>query len=373
MMSYDLQSLTPDMEVGAAPITPLIAPVTPPTYTAAVAEEMWLRFPTTGPSAAYGPPFPRGTSLGLVYTGLDTQSSSVSRKKGGTLAAIPCYNEELRIGSIILLCRHFVDEVLVVDDGSSDNTADVAMEAGATVIRHEGNKGYGGALRTSFDYARTHGIDRVVILDGDGQHRPADIPSFFKTMDTSGADVVIGSRFLKLKIAMPLYRRFGMRVLDLVTKAAGSVEATDTQCGYRAYGRRAIEGIGITDDAMGAGSEILARAAELNLRVAEVPVEVRYDLEGTSSQNPLSHGLDVLDSVIWGLVRKRPFSFIGMPGVVLVLLGLSAGTIGIGDYIHTGNFLSLPYALLISILIMVGMIGLFAGLTLNLIIRAKRV
>ena len=110
------------------------------------------------------------------------------------IAAIPCYNEGLAIGSVVLKARRHVDEVLVVDDGSTDDTAAVAKAAGAVVVAHEENKGYGAAIRSCFNYAKQQNADIMVILDGDGQHDPSKVPDFVHALTTNGADVVSNFR-----------------------------------------------------------------------------------------------------------------------------------------------------------------------------------
>lgn len=287
------------------------------------------------------------------------------------LVAIPCYNEALVIGSVVLTAQRYVSDILVVDDGSSDDTFKVAVGAGARVVRHKVNCGYGGALRTCFEYAKNNDYDVMVILDGDGQHDPAYIPRLLKQMKMTDADVVIGSRFLEKNYTMPLYRLFGMKVLDSLTRLTGKVETSDSQSGYRAYGRRAIEAIAIADDAMGAGSEILAQITEHHLKIAEVPIRARYDLENTSSQNPLTHGIDVIDSLVWRVAGKRPLFFIGVPGFFLTVAGIYVGFLLLEIYNQTRQ-ISLPYALLVSIFLLLGTLGLFMGLTVDVISRVKR-
>ena len=128
-----------------------------------------------------------------------------------TIAAIPCYNERIPIGYVALIARKHVDEVLVVDDGSTDDTVEVATAAGAAVVSHEVNKGKGRAVKTSLRYAVEHGFDVLVLLDGDGQHNPDEIPQLIEPISNDAADLVIGFRSLG---QMPFYRRFGRVVLE---------------------------------------------------------------------------------------------------------------------------------------------------------------
>jgi len=217
-----------------------------------------------------------------------------------TIAAIPCYNERIPIGYVVLIARKHVDVVLVVDDGSTDDTAEVATAAGAVVVSHVVNKGYGAAIRTCFNYARENNFGIMIILDGDGQHDPSYIPDFITAMRTNGADVVIGSRFLeknkqdKKGNGIPRYRIAGMKVLNLSTRVAGNIKTTDSQSGYRAYSRRAIEKITVTNPDMGAGSEILTQVKDHDLEVAEIPITARYDIDNISTKNPVVHGVGVL-------------------------------------------------------------------------------
>ncbi|MGB3883842.1 MAG: glycosyltransferase family 2 protein [Candidatus Methanoculleus thermohydrogenotrophicum] len=256
-----------------------------------------------------------------------------------TLVAMPAYNEEAAIAKTVLGAGRHADAVLVVDDGSTDATAAIAEALGAIVVRHGTNRGYGGALQSIFATARRLGAGELVIIDADGQHNPAEIPDLLAGI-RRGNDVVIGSRFVGGNgEGIPAYRKVGMKVLDVVTAFAGNgLSITDSQSGFRAYGRRAIEAIHPSGEGMSAGSEILVQASDHHLKVAEVPIRVRYDIEGTSSENPVSHGVSVLMSIVRVISLRRPLVFFGMPGLLFTALGLGAEFFTFSRYHRTGQF-----------------------------------
>jgi glycosyltransferase involved in cell wall biosynthesis len=223
-----------------------------------------------------------------------------------TIAAMPAYNEERSIARMVLGCQKYVDCVVVVDDGSSDATAEIAERMGAQVVRHEKNDGYGAALRTSFEMARTMHADRMVIIDSDGQHDPSEISKLLEPLNRN-VDLVIGSRFCNGHgNNIPAYRRIGMKVLDAATNTAGGTKISDTQSGFRAYGKRAIDRIRIDGDGMSAGSEILLQIKDNNLKVEEVEIHCSYDVERASTENPVSHGVRVLLNLLHDMeIRRR--------------------------------------------------------------------
>jgi len=259
--------------------------------------------------------------------------------EGQTIAAMPAYNEEQYIAKTIVGAYRYVDLVLVIDDGSSDATVEIAQALGALVIRHRTNLGYGGALRTIFSVSRTLGAGALVILDSDGQHSPDDIPALLNGLE-EGSDVVIGSRFLDgSKGDIPAYRKVGMKVLDTATQfAGGDLKVSDSQSGFRAYGRRAIEAVHVTGEGMSAGSEILIQAADAGLAISEVPITVRYDIEGTSSENPVSHGVGVLMNIVRLISLRRPLVFFGIPGVLFTGIGLVAELYAFSEFYRAGQF-----------------------------------
>lgn len=282
------------------------------------------------------------------------------------LAAMPAYNEEKYIAKIIILAQQFVDCVLVVDDGSTDSTGEIAKKMGARVVSHKKNLGYGAALKTIFENAKKLDVDRVVICDSDGQHDPRDIPTFLDRLEQGDIDVVIGSRFIKGKQGdIPRYRIFGMKVLNHATKIAGADTTTDSQSGFRAYGKKAIKTIHISKEGMSAGSEILIQIAENNLRIAEIPIITRYDLDDTSSQNPVAHGILVLYNLIGMISYRRPLLAFGVPGFMLVIIGFILGSLAITENYATSTF---PFVFSSSIFVMMGLLLMIAALILNYLV-----
>jgi glycosyltransferase involved in cell wall biosynthesis len=165
------------------------------------------------------------------------QSSQQSRPR--VAAAIPAFNEEKYIGTIVLKTRQYVDETIVVDDGSSDQTARVARLAGATVVQHQQNRGYGVSIQTLLTEAKKKDIGILVLLDGDFQHNPDEIPELIKPI-SEGFDLVIGSREQQKK-NIPPYRRVGQKVIARFSRTLSGEELTDSESGFRAFSRKAIE------------------------------------------------------------------------------------------------------------------------------------
>lgn len=216
------------------------------------------------------------------------------------IAAIPAYNEERSIAKMVIGCKKYVDRVVVVDDGSADATSEIAEALGAYVVRHKQNVGYGAALRTCFKVAREYDADVMVvldILDIYGQHDPAEIPKLLAQIQ-SGADLVIGSRFCYGDGKnIPAYRTIGRKILDAATDIAGGINVTDSQSGFRAYGKRAIDTIVIKQDGMSASLEILLQAKENNLKVEEVEISCHYDVESPPAvliPTAVIHGFEIL-------------------------------------------------------------------------------
>jgi len=282
-------------------------------------------------------------------------------------AVIPAYNEEKTIGRIVVETCKYVSQVVVVDDGSTDGTPEVARSAGAMVLRHSHNVGYGASLATGFKYVKNNGASILVVLDGDGQHDPGQIPQLVAPIIEGKADIVIGSRFMddEQKSQMPAYRRFGIGVVNKAWRFASSDSMTDTQCGFRAYSKRAIDGINITEAGMSASLQVLDQASVNNLNVVEVPVSVRYG-GNTSTVEPGKHGMELINYILKKLKEEHPLLIFGGAGMVLTAIGLGFGILALNSYFET-RFLPYGPTIIAAVAIYIGTLMIFGGLILNAI------
>jgi glycosyltransferase involved in cell wall biosynthesis len=219
---------------------------------------------------------------------------------------IPCLNEAAFVADIVTRASRYCDEVIVVDDGSTDGTSAVAEAAGARVVRHSSRQGAGAATRSGFKAALRSGADIVVTLDGDGQHNPDEIPRLLPPIQEGKADFVIGSRFIRPDHNMPVHREFGIDVINLMYNLGSRQQITDTQSGFRAHSRRLLEAVQITRNDFGFSVEMLVLARKKGFPIREVPISCVYHSQG-SSMNPVMHGLSVALSVAQLRIKHELF------------------------------------------------------------------
>ena len=271
------------------------------------------------------------------------------------LVCIPAFNEGKVIDKVIKDCLKFSNEVVVCDDGSMDNTYEVADSAGADVIRHEKNIGKGESLRSLFKFARHSNHDIIVTIDGDGQFIPEEIPKLVKSIKENKSDLVIGYRFDDTT-EIPNYRRFGNKMLDKMTNMVEEISVRDTQSGFRAYSRKVIDDIDFKMKGFGADAEILIDAAKKGYRLSEEKITVIYDTgTKTSTKNPISHTGEVISSLVEITAVRSPLKFMGMPGIILMIAGLYF-TINVAVTFSEIGYFSIPFTLIGATCLALGLI-----------------
>lgn len=220
-----------------------------------------------------------------------------------TVVVIPTYNEASHIAEIVSAVKPLVQEVVVVDDGSSDATADIASAAGATVLQHIINCGPGAATQTGLSYASMSDADYVVTFDGDGQHDPEDIPKALECIQKGKKDIVIGSRFLK-KNNIPWLRVWANRTANIITFLLSGILISDSQSGFKVFSRHALSKITITANGFEFCTEIIRGIAKANLSYAEYPIKVYYSEESMAKGQNFSTGVvTVFKLIVRSLMR----------------------------------------------------------------------
>ena len=222
---------------------------------------------------------------------------ALGKARPKVIAGMPAHNEAKHVGDIIRKALRYVDELILVDDGSTDNTAQIANAAGATVIRSQINQGVGAATRFCFQLAKERGADALVTLDSDGQHNAEEIPMVLAPILDGRADFVIGSRFLNRQHNVPRYRRFGISVITFLLNFASKGKVSDSQSCYRAYSKKALNSLSITKTKFAFSVELLVQARRKGLVITEVPISCVYHPD-SHSLNPVVHGLGVALSVV---------------------------------------------------------------------------
>ncbi|MBL7206321.1 MAG: glycosyltransferase family 2 protein [Candidatus Aenigmarchaeota archaeon] len=214
------------------------------------------------------------------------------------VAIVPAYNEEKNIEKVVDGLRNKVDEIIVVNDGSADRTGDILKNLDVITVSHIANKGYGEAMKSGFRKGLQVGGDFFLLIDADLQHNPAESSRLMNSLIDNNYDMVIGSRFLDNKSKIPFTRKLGIHIFTILTKIFLGIRITDTQSGFRAFSRKALEKIiDFKRDGMGSSIEILYIAKKNNFRIKEVPISCSYD-NVQHSINPIAHGLQLTRTIL---------------------------------------------------------------------------
>lgn len=257
------------------------------------------------------------------------------------IVGIPAYNEEKNIASIIIKLKQISNKIIVCNDGSSDLTGEIAKELGVEVINHQKNLGYGASIRSIFLKAKEMHADMLVTFDADGQHRIEDIQKVIEPIINNKCDISIGSRFLSEDSIdeIPDYRKFGIRMITKITNISINEKLTDSQSGFRAYSKKALTEIHPSDQGMGISTEILIKASNKDLIIAEVPIKVLYEGD-TSTHNAVSHGASVLLSTIKYTSIEHPLKFYGIASLVFLSIGIGFILWTVQAYTQNGKIIT---------------------------------
>lgn len=286
--------------------------------------------------------------------------------------AIPALNEEATIADVIRAIPRIPGiellEVVVVDDGSRDNTVAQARQAGARVISHGTNRGVGRAFRTALNCGLDNGSDLIVTLDADGQFDPADIGLLIEPVVAGEADFATASRFLKPELIppMPWIKKVGNRLMSRLISVLVKRRYFDVSCGMRCYSRRAAARLYLTADYTYT-QEVFLSLAFRGLRIAEVPVQIKPRSHGTSrvASNLFRYGLQTLKIIVRCYRDHKPLKMFAFLAGLLMIPALGLGIFLLAHYIMTGAFsphkwaafLSISLFVLALLMIHIGMIG----------------
>ena len=284
---------------------------------------------------------------------------------------IPAYNEEKNIAKIIVGLKKIADQIIVCDDGSTDLTSRIAESLGVTVIKHPKNVGYGSAIRSIFLKAREINAECLVTIDADGQHRVEDVNKVINQISNGESDIVIGSRFLdESRKEVPNYRKVGIKVITKLTNATIKKQLTDSQSGFRAYSKKVLNELDLSELGMGISTEILIKASSKNFRISEVPIKILYNGE-TSTHNPITHGSSVIISTIKYTSLQRPLTFYGIPSVIFLLIGSIFSYLAIQYYVEIGR-LSTNLTIVGTAAILIGIVLLITAILLFSLVSVVR-
>ncbi len=201
------------------------------------------------------------------------------------IALIPAYNEGARVGEVVVRTRQHVDEVVVIDDGSADDTAAVAEKAGAKVLRHPQNRGKGAAIATALDYFGRSDAEFAILLDADGQHDPAEIKTFVDAAQAEGADVVVGTRMSDVR-DMPRVRLWTNQFTSWVTGKLAGQKIPDSQCGFRLLRRNVLKDLKFSTARFETETEMLIQAGRAGHKIVSVPIRTIYEAGRASRIHP---------------------------------------------------------------------------------------
>ena len=279
------------------------------------------------------------------------------------IAIIPAYNEESTIGDVIKATSRFVVEILVISDGSTDSTADVARNAGATVIDNIVNRGLGKTIKRGYAEAIKRGADIVVQIDADGQYDPQEIPKLIQPILENKADLVLGTRLENLKYEMPWLKKQGNKAFTWLLRKLTGTDIKDGQTGFRATRKEVFETVEIRGD-FTYTQEMIVKTAKEGWRIVNVPVNFYQRSAGESRlmSSPLSYAWRAGIIIFRTMRDYDPLRFFGIPGLILILAGFILGSAILYKFAAIGIIGHTPAVVFTALLIMSGIQLVFLAL-----------
>ncbi len=224
----------------------------------------------------------------------------MSINKSKILIILPAYNEASVIGNVLFDIQiEGYSNICLVDDGSSDNTSDIAQKYDVNILTHPLNRGAGAATQTGITYAKIQNFQYAILMDSDGQHIPKDIESLYTKMEETDADIIIGNRFFITENDVPKHRIAYNQIANIFTNVFCEKKYADTQSGFRLLNRKAIELLNLKTRGFGFCSEMIIESEKLNLRIEETPIRVLYTKYSLNKGQNLREGARTARSILW--------------------------------------------------------------------------
>ena len=284
-------------------------------------------------------------------------------KHATTIALIPAYNEEATITDVIHHTKPFVDKILVINDGSTDATKQVSIQAGAEVIDNIVNRGLGQTMKRGYEEALRLDADIVVQLDADSQYLAKEIPLLIQPILDNEADLVLGSRLENIQYKMPTFKKIGNKAFSSVLRMLTGADVSDGQTGFRAMRREVLE-TAMPDNKYTYTQEMIIKTAKEGWRIRSIPITFveRADGESRLISHPFSYAWKSWVIITRTLRDYHPLTFFGIPGLLLIFAGMVLGVALVYRFAITGAIGRTPSIILTALFIMIGVQLVFIGL-----------
>ncbi len=293
------------------------------------------------------------------------------------VVVVPAYNEEASIGEMLDGIPSYVDEIVVVDDGSTDKTAAIALNNGAQVISHKRNKGLGMALQSGISRALELGADVMVNIDADGQFQPRDMTHLIKPIVEERFDFVTASRFKDKELLpdIPIIKRWGNRLVSRMVSWIIGQKFHDVSCGYRAYSRDVLLKLNLFGY-FTYTQETFIDLAFKNTVIGEIPLKIRGTREHGESKmasNLFRYGYNTFKIMFRAFRDYRPLKLFLLAATMTLCLGIGSGGFLLGHYITTGHFSPHKWAGFVSgFFLVLSLLFFIVGIILDMFVRMRR-